>query len=74
LNWRRIIKDDQFCPKNISALRDVFPSADSVGKYVVFNVGGNNYRLITSVHFNRGKVYIREFLTHSEYDKDRWKK
>ncbi|MDB9459375.1 type II toxin-antitoxin system HigB family toxin [Dolichospermum circinale CS-545/17] len=25
------------------------------------------------MHFNRQKVYIRYILTHSEYDKDRWK-
>ncbi|MFM6754705.1 MAG: type II toxin-antitoxin system HigB family toxin, partial [Dolichospermum sp.] len=31
------------------------------------------YRLIASIHFNRQKVYIRYILTHSEYDKDRWK-
>ncbi|MHC5775739.1 type II toxin-antitoxin system HigB family toxin [Nostoc sp.] len=56
-----------------SELRSVFPSADLVGDLIVFNIGGNKYRLITSIHFNRQKVYIRDILTHSEYDKDQWK-
>ena len=41
---------------------------------MVFNIGGNKYRLVASVHFNRGKVYIRHVLTHAEYDRGGWKK
>ncbi len=44
-----------------------------MGDLIVFNIGGNKYRLIASIHFNRGKVYIRRVLTHSEYDKGDWK-
>jgi len=55
-------------------LRDTFPMADKVGNLIVFNIGGNKYRLIASIHFNRNKVYIRHVLTHSEYDKGAWKK
>jgi mRNA interferase HigB len=40
----------------------------------VFNIGGNKYRLIAAIHFNRQKVYIRHVLTHPEYDRGRWKK
>lgn len=54
-------------------LRSLFPSADLVGALIVFNISGNKYRLITSIHFNHQKVYIRYILTHSEYDKDKWK-
>jgi mRNA interferase HigB len=46
---------------------------DSVGNKTVFNIGGNKYRLIASIHFNRKKVYIRRILTHVEYDKGAWK-
>ncbi|MGL4620351.1 MAG: type II toxin-antitoxin system HigB family toxin [Chroococcidiopsis sp.] len=38
-------------------------------KLTVFNIGGNKYRLIAAIHFNRHKVYIRHILTHAEYDK-----
>ena len=41
---------------------------------IVFNIGGNKYRLITSVHFNRGKVYIRHLLTHRDYERETWKR
>lgn len=54
-------------------LRRVSPHADLVGSLVVFNIGGNKVRLIAAIHFNRGKIYIREILTHSEYDRGDWK-
>jgi mRNA interferase HigB len=51
----------------------VFPHADQVGKLTVFNIGGNKYRLIAAILFNRGKVYVRHLLTHAEYDQGKWK-
>lgn len=54
--------------KNIDELRTIFKSADPVYGYTVFNIGGNNYRLITDIHYNRKKCYIRKIWTHSEYD------
>lgn len=59
-------------------LRRTFPSADlvTVGsgrRVVVFNVGGNEYRLICAVHFNSEMVFALRFLTHAEYSKDTWK-
>lgn len=60
-------------PKNLSELKQVFSSVDLVGKCFVFNVGGNKYRVITRIHFNRQMVFIRHVLRHSEYDKDKWK-
>ncbi len=52
------------------------------GRCVVFNIGGNKYRLIAAVHYQKrdrngkvveGRVYIRNVLTHREYDKGAWK-
>jgi mRNA interferase HigB len=40
----------------------------------VFNVCGNDFRLIVAIHYNRGIVYTLRFLTHAEYSKDKWKK
>jgi mRNA interferase HigB len=54
-------------------LRETFPSADMVNELTVFNIGGNKYRLVASVHFNRRKVYVRHVLTHVEYDLGNWK-
>ena len=50
-----------------------FTCADKVGKFTVFNIGGNKARLIAAIHYNRRKVYIRHILTHSDYDKETWK-
>ncbi len=70
-SWFHILETNQF--DSFDALRKVFPSADKVGNLYVFNIGGNKYRLIASIHFNRQKVYIRHVLTHAEYDKGKWK-
>lgn len=54
---------------NLIELRNIFNSVDSVHGYTVFNIGGNNYRLITAVHYNTQTCYIRAIWTHAEYDK-----
>ena len=69
--WYKIVRQTDF--KTFAALRRTFPSVDKVGDHIVFDVGSNNYRLIVSIHFNRGKVYIREILTHQDYDRGGWK-
>ncbi len=74
--WRRIMRQEQF--RNFVDLRRCFRSADHVrvasgNPIVVFNICGNTYRLICAIHYNVGKVFLLRFLTHAEYDKDRWK-
>jgi mRNA interferase HigB len=54
--------------------RQTFPSADLVENLTVFNIAGNNFRLIAYIDYERKKVFIRKFLTHSDYDKGDWKK
>jgi mRNA interferase HigB len=70
-HWYSLAKRNDF--SNFAELREMFPSADQVGKLTVFNVGGNKVRLITAIHYNRRKVYVRAVLTHAEYDEQRWK-
>ena len=62
--WFKIMSQTEF--GSFGALLDTFPSADKVGRLIVFNIAGNKYRLIASVHFNRGKVYVRHVLTHRD--------
>ncbi len=69
--WFKLITKNSF--RSFNELRAVFPSADLVDELIVFNIGGNKYRLIASIHFNRRKVYIRRVLTHEQYDKGGWK-
>ncbi|MCP4702263.1 MAG: type II toxin-antitoxin system HigB family toxin [Gammaproteobacteria bacterium] len=70
-HWFNAIAKHDFYSFN--ELCATFPTADKVGDLVVFNIGGNKYRIIAAIHLNRGKVYIRHVLTHSEYDKGTWK-
>jgi len=70
--WFKIVQRTDFA--NFADLRATFPSADQVGNLIVFNIGGNKYRLIASIHFNRHKIYIRYVMAHKEYDKGDWKK
>ena len=58
---------------SFTELRAVFPSVDKVGELYVFNIGGNNFRLIVIVRFERQMVFVRHVLTHKEYDKGDWK-
>jgi len=70
-SWYKIISRGDY--GSFNDLRKTFPHADVVGNLTVFNIGGNKYRLIAAVHYNRKIVYIRHVLTHSEYDKNKWK-
>jgi mRNA interferase HigB len=69
--WYRIVERTEF--KSFAELRMTFPSADLVDDLVVFNIGGNKFRLITAIHFNRGRIYIRRVLTHNDYNRGDWK-
>ncbi len=67
----QLIKQSHF--NSFAEVKQIFSTADQVGKLTVFNIGGNKVRLITAIHYNRKKVYIRAVLTHSEYDLNKWK-
>lgn len=65
--YHRVIKVDW---DNLSELKATFSAADYVGdNRVVFNVKGNDYRLIAIVIYASHKVYIRFIGTHAEYEK-----
>jgi mRNA interferase HigB len=70
-NWYRTVKKANY--DSFNQLKQHFGSADYVDGFVVFNISGNKYRLIAAVHFNRKKVYIRDILTHNEYDRNKWR-
>lgn len=65
--WLELMSKDY---TSFNAIRADFPSADIVGNSrMVFNLGGNKYRLIAAFNFEYGLVYIKFIGTHSEYDK-----
>lgn len=69
--WYRTMEGEVFA--DFGDLRATFASADYVDGLTVFNIGGNKYRLIAVIHYNRHKVFIRAVLTHTEYDRGNWK-
>jgi mRNA interferase HigB len=69
--WYKITETVQW--SNLAEVKKTFPSADIVGNFTVFNIGGNKYRLITYIDYEFKKVFIRYILTHKDYDKDQWK-
>ena len=40
---------------------------------MIFNIGGNKYRLVTRILYPSQKVFILKVMTHREYDENRWK-
>jgi mRNA interferase HigB len=54
--------------------KDADPVTVNSGRTVtVFNVRGDYYRLIVHIHYDRQRIFIRDFLTHKEYTKGTWK-
>jgi len=66
--WYRIIKGRDF--ESPHELRQDFPTASFLGaRRTVFNIGGNKYRLVVDMRYDLGRVYVRQVLTHEEYDR-----
>jgi mRNA interferase HigB len=68
LSWyAEVTKAQWSCFQDI---KDRFPSADYVSKNkVVFNIKGNDYRLVVKLAFKSRTVFILKIGTHAEYDK-----
>lgn len=66
--WIEVVQAAQW--KNHADLKAAFPSADYIknGRYV-FNIGGNNYRVVAVVIFIGGVLNVRFVGTHPEYDR-----
>jgi mRNA interferase HigB len=72
LNWYRIARRaDWGC---LADVRRDFAHADIAGRRTVFNIHGNNYRLIARVNYKSKRVFILHILTHAGYSKGDWKR
>ncbi len=66
--WVKTVKNSDW--KNFSDIKKSFNSVDNVGnQHYVFNIRGNNHRLVVVIKFTIKWVYIRFIGTHEEYDK-----
>jgi len=70
-NWYRIVKHEEF--RTFADVRRLFPSADQVGSFTIFNISGNHFRLICVIKYFEKTIYLRHILTHSEYDTGKWR-
>jgi mRNA interferase HigB len=58
--------------QSLGEVKADYPHADLVGKCTVFNIGGNKYRLIVSINYRGQAIFIKNVLTHREYDRGGW--
>jgi len=58
---------------SFAEVKHSFNTVDFVAPHVVFDIGGNKYRLIAEMNFMRRVLFIRHILTHNEYVKGAWK-
>ncbi len=65
--WYRTVERSTY--KNWSQLHDAFSTADKVEKWIVFNIGGNKYRLVIAVNYPYRMCYVRFVGTHQVYDR-----
>lgn len=66
--WTTIVKQNKWT--RFADVKKTFNSVDNVGNQrYVFNIKGNNYRLVVVIKFTIKFVYIRFIATHKEHDK-----
>lgn len=64
--WYRMMKSQVF--RTPAELKAVFGTASFLHNNItVFNIAGNKYRLVATMRYDMGKVFIRRVLTHAEY-------
>ena len=74
-NWLNVVSKAEW--NCFADIRRTFGTADSYhgeyGTYVIFNVGGSKYRVVTAIRYGVC-VVIEVALTHAEYNTDKWKR
>jgi mRNA interferase HigB len=55
-------------------VQEQYARAEAVDDYTVFNIKGNEYRLVTKLDYRRKIIFINWVGTHAEYDKGNWKR
>jgi mRNA interferase HigB len=70
-HWYRVAKQATW--DSFADVKQSFNTADFVAPHVVFDIGGNKYRLIAELNFARRVLFIRYIMMHKEYLKGAWK-
>jgi len=67
-NWYTIVKAADWT--QLADIKKVFNTMDYVGNdRYVFNIKGNDFRLVAMIFFDKRTLFIRFIGTHNEYDK-----
>ena len=67
-SWNAFMKEANF--ENSNELRKAFNHVDFIGDGItIFNIKGNDFRLIVHMMYKWGVVFILWIGTHAEYDK-----
>jgi len=69
--WQETVNKAEW--QNLEDIRKIYRDAEAVGNFTVFNIKGNDYRLIVGINYENQTVFYKYFLTHAEYDKQKWK-
>lgn len=69
--WK--IAAEQASWASLNDIRKTWRDTDTVNGKTVFNIRGNNYRLICQINYRSQTVFIHGVLTHAEYDREGWK-
>lgn len=73
--WLKVAKKTRW--ESLIDVRKAYPTTDQYRCCLIFDVRGNNYRLICRVTYadenQNGTLFIKGVFTHAEYDKNTWK-
>ena len=68
--YRSVVKADW---ETFADIRETYRHADVFRDCVIFDIGGNKFRLVAKVRYQRKKVFVRFVMSHFDYDKNIWK-
>ena|ERR1700691_3611965 len=70
--WHKVAKCATWA--SLIDVRRVYPHADFVDPYTVFNIKGNAYRLIVKIEYRWQMIFVKYLIPHNEYNTGGWKK
>ena len=70
-SWHKAAKEAAW--RHFADVRQTWRSADRVGECVIFDISHNRCRLIANINYPNQRLIILHVLSHTEYDKGRWK-
>jgi mRNA interferase HigB len=70
--WHKVASQAEW--QNLVDVRKVYPAADFVEPYTVFNIKGGAYRLIVKIEYRWQMIFVKNLLTHAEYEREGWKR